>query len=469
MATPIPANRAPISAATLRALTERAELPDVLGASTDTRTIEPGMLYVALRGERFDGAEFVAQAFAAGAVGALVPAPIEGEPRAWCVQDTLIAWGELARAHLAQLRATAPRVVIAITGSAGKTTTKEMTAALLRARGTVHATVGNLNNRIGLPATLLAATDQTFLVLEAGMSLPGEMAELSRIATPDLAAVINVGLAHAEGVGGREGIAHEKSALYTHLREGGAVVALCEDALVWDAAQERTRIGFGERDGRYRVLAREVCAGGASLQLQRDAESLHVRSPFAGAAQALDLAAALALADAALARVGQAALTVAEIEAALAQISLDGRGARFEFAGGGFVIDDSYNANPDSMARAVTLLGELAEDRRRVLVLGEMRELGAEAESAHDAIGEHVANAKPALVIGCGGLAERILARVEAAGIEVLRAADAAHAALLATRAVLPEDAVVVKASRGVRAERVVQALREQFGDLRRS
>ena len=472
MATEIPDNAASISRVTLERLAGRPlpELPPVLhGATTDTRRLRPGMLYVALRGEQHDGHTFVAQALARGAAACLVEDGAGGE-RVVNVPDTLIAWGEIAREHLQGLRAEHGTIVVAITGSAGKTTTKEMTAALLAERGDTEATRGNLNNRIGLPATVLAATAPRFLVLEAGMSLVGEMAELARIARPDVAAIVNVGIAHAEGVGGREGIAVEKGALYTGLAEGGTAVVAADDTFVEQAAERAptgtVAIRFGAADtADYRLLWRVVGPTGANLALVRRGELLQLRSPFEGAAQALDLACALAIADRAAVLSGQAELSVAEIEHALGQVVLEGRGSRHAFTGGGFVVDDTYNANPDSMARAVELLGELAGPRRRVLILGEMRELGSHASLAHTELGETVAAARPGLVIGCGGLAELVLAVAERAKIPVIRAADAAEAALLATDAVLPEDAVLVKASRGVRAERVVHALRERLGE----
>ncbi len=462
MATAIPDNEAPIARADLERLAGRAlpELPAVMhGVTTDTRRLRAGMVYVALRGDTFDGHGFVERAVALGAACCVV-----SEGPGVVVPDTLIAWGELARVHLERLRAQGA-VVVAITGSAGKTTTKEMTAALLAERGPTEATRGNLNNRIGLPATIFATRSVRFLVLEAGMSLPGEMAELARIATPDVAVIMNVGLAHAEGVGGLSGVAAEKSALYTWLRPGGtAVVAADDPYVVAAAAAMPNRITFGESESDYRLLARTVSVG-ADLVIARRGSALPIHSPFEGAAQALDLAGALAVADRAAELAGLPQLEVADIERALSRVTLQGRGSRHAFGGGGFVIDDTYNANPDSMLRAVHLLGELGIGRRRVLVLGEMRELGAFAVRAHRDLGAALVAANPALVIGCGGLIELALDVAEQAGILVLRAPDAAAAALLALEAILPEDAVLVKASRGVRAEHVVHALRERLGE----
>lgn len=462
MATEIPDNVALVTRADLEALAGRPlpELPASMhGITTDTRRLKPGMVYVALRGESFDGHTFVARAMELGAACCVV----DSGPGV-VVPDTLVAWGELARLHLDRLRA-AGTVVVAITGSAGKTTTKEMTAALLAERGVTEATRGNLNNRIGLPATILATPAARFLVLEAGMSLVGEMAQLAHIATPDVAVVMNVGLAHAEGVGGREGVAAEKGALYTGLRPAGTAVVNADDPyVVAAAASVPDRVTFGEGDSDYRVLSRTVGVG-ADLVIARRGMALPIHSPFEGAAQALDLAGALALADRAAELAGLPQLEVADIERALSRVTLEGRGSRHALRGGGFVVDDTYNANPDSMLRAVQLLGELGAGRRRVLVLGELRELGAFAEEAHRELGAALVAANPGLVIGCGGLVELALDVAEQAGIQVLRAPDAAAAALLAPDAVLPEDAVLVKASRGVRAERVVHALRERLGE----
>ncbi len=464
MATEIPDNDAPIARADLERLAGRAlpELPAVMrGITTDTRRMRPGMVYVALRGESFDGHAFVAKALELGAACCVV-----SEGPGLRVPDTLVAWGELARLHLGALRA-AGTVVLAITGSAGKTTTKEMTAALLSERGVTVATRGNLNNRVGLPATILATSAARFLVLEAGMSLIGEMAQLAHIASPDIAVIMNVGVAHSEGVGGREGVAREKGALYTGIREGGTAVVAADDSYVVAAAAcVPNQVSFGEGPADYRLLARSVGVACAELRLSRHGVELALHSPLQGAAQAMDLVGALAMADRAAALAGLPPLEVAEIERALGRVELLGRGSRHALAtGGGFVIDDTYNASPDSMRHAVQLLCEVAGGRRRVLVLGEMRELGALAESAHRELGAVLVSARPDLVIGCGGLVELALDVAEAAEVSVLRAPDAAAAAILARAAVLPEDAVLVKASRGVRAERVVHALRERLGE----
>ena len=244
MATPIGANDAPLDARAVAAstgghLVRATDGRRARGLTTDSRAVVPGGAFVALRGERFDGHAFVASAVEAGAALVVVErgrAPGD-DPRADVVEvdDTLAAWGAIARDHVRAWRAAQPAArLVAITGSAGKTTTKELCAAILRAVGPCHATAGNLNNRVGVPAVVLQLTAaHAFAVIEAGMSVAGEIAALASIVAADVAVVTNVGLAHAAGVGGTiEDVAREKGALYAGVPEGGTCVANADDAAV---------------------------------------------------------------------------------------------------------------------------------------------------------------------------------------------------------------------------------------------
>jgi UDP-N-acetylmuramoyl-tripeptide--D-alanyl-D-alanine ligase len=478
MATPIPPNRAQfrsedaahVTHGTLHA-TDPARIH--VGITTDSRAVEPGGAFVALEGENHDGHDFLQKARERGATLLVVlrgrgPADLgERSIDVLEVDDTLVAWGELARAHLRAWRKPNTRRVIAITGSVGKTTTKELAAALLAATGArVRASDGNLNNRIGVPAVIFTLDDSfDVAVLECGMSLPGEMERLARIVEPDVAVVTNVGLAHAENVGGtQEGVAREKGALYRGIRLGGALVVNADDPLAMAQAAAVTsarRTTFG-RDSSARVrLVDRAGRGfrGSELAIARaGAGEWSVGLPLLGEGAALDLVAAIAAVEAALDRT----ITSAELESALSALPPNpGRAhvrARFD---GALIVDDTYNASPQSMRNALESLSEIAraEGRRAVCVLGEMRELGPDADALHEDLGDDVARAQVALLIGCGGRVKNAIAKASQRGVRCLDLPDAEAAAKVAATEVQPGDVVLVKGSRAVGTERVVSAL----------
>ena len=461
MATPIPTNDAAFTVAEIAQATAghvvRVVADGGAGVTSDSRAVVPGGIFVALRGEHHDGHAFVDAAAGRGASvlvvarGAKVPDTVSTVE----VEDTLVAWGDLARAHLARWNGR----LVAITGSAGKTTTKELTAALLSAIGPTHFTAGNLNNRIGVPAVVFALPpDARFCVLEMGMSLRGEMDAMVAFARPDVSVIVNVGLAHAEGVGGgREGVMHEKGAVYRALGPEGIAVVNADDPYVVRAAsatRARRIETFGDA-GSYRILARAASAAGSTLRLACAGRELDVVLPLPGEAAATDLCAALAAQEAA----SGVKLTAEAIDRALAGLAVPGRGSIRRLANDVLVIDDTYNANPASMRASLATLAELAGARRRVVVLGEMKELGAIAEEEHTALGDAIADAGVALAIGCGGLIAQSLARAAVRGVEVVSTASTTDAAEVARERVQPGDVVLVKGSRDVGAERVVAAL----------
>jgi len=481
VATPIPTNRAAFDAraaaeATGGRVVRAREGRVTRGLVSDSRAVVPGCGFVALRGERHDGHEYVDAAIAGGAVLVVVErgrAPAGGAAEAADVVevgDTLTAWGGLARAHVAAWRRANPRArVVAVTGSAGKTTTKEMCAALLRTAGECHATTGNLNNRIGVPAVALELEHRhRFTVLEMGMSVPGEIAALASIAQPDVALVTNVGLAHAGGVGGTlDDVAREKGALFAGVHEAGTVVVNTDDAAVTAQAARAPasarRVTFG-RAGRaeYRIADREpIGAEGSRVQVGRPGRAVATfQVPIPGEGAALDFLAALAAAEAAVG----AALDDTRVASALRALApIAGRMHVRRLGRGVLVVDDAYNANPASMRAAIGALGEIGAGRR-VAVLGEMKELGPLAAREHEALGEALAAAGVGLLVSCGGLADAAARAAAGRGIDVAIAADAERAAALAVDRVRPGDAVLVKASRSVGAERVVEALVRSFG-----
>jgi len=437
---------------------------EATGITTDSRAVVPGSAFVALRGERHDGHSFLPAAVDAGAVLVIVErGRALGDARVDVVEvdDTLVAWGALASEHLRRWRAARPEArVVAITGSAGKTTTKKLCAALLRTVAPCLASAGNLNNRIGMPAVALQVEPaHHFAVLEMGMSVPGEIGALASIAPPDVAVITNVGLAHAGGVGGTlDAVAAEKGALFAGVRPDGAIVANADDAAVI-AQTKRAPAGartvtFGRAEGsQYRLRERQpLGASGSRVVVERPGHAALVTIlPIPGEAAAIDLVAAIAAAEAAAGR-------AVDVDAVLARLApIEGR-MRVCRAGDVQVIDDAYNANPASMRAALAALAEM-DGARRVAVLGEMKELGPIAEREHEALGTAVAQAGVKLLISCGGLADAIARVAAAAGVEVVRAANVEEAARAAAERVLPRDVVLVKASRSVGAERVVEAL----------
>jgi UDP-N-acetylmuramoyl-tripeptide--D-alanyl-D-alanine ligase len=476
MATPIPPNRATFDAnamaqATGGRVVRGTEGRVAVGVTTDSRAVVPGCAFVALHGESHDGHAFLGAAVDAGATLVLAErrrAPSDARADAVEVGDTLDAWGALARAHLESWR-TGERAVVAITGSAGKTTTKELCAALLRAIGPCHATTGNLNNRVGLPAVVLGVTkSHRFVVLELGMSVPGEIAALTALAEPDVAVVTNIGLAHAGGVGGTiEDVAREKGAVFEGLRrDGTAVVNVDDPAVVAQASRARVAAtaGFGrDPHASWRLVDRApLGARGSRLTVTRPGGGAAVFDvPIAGEAAAIDFVAALAAAESALgARIADS--VVASALAALPPIA--GRMHARRLGGGVLVVDDAYNANPASMRAALASLAEMAEGRR-IAVLGEMKELGDAAAREHEALGSAVADAGVAVLVSCGGLADATAAVARLRGVRTVLSRDADEASRAVLELVAPGDTVLVKASRSVGAERVVAELVRARGE----
>jgi UDP-N-acetylmuramoyl-tripeptide--D-alanyl-D-alanine ligase len=442
--------------------------------TSDSRAVVPGCAFVALRGQHHDGHAYVEQAMAAGAVLVIAErGRARADDRADVVEvdDTLAAWGALAREHLRSWRRGRPEArVVGITGSAGKTTTKELCAALFRGRGECHATGGNLNNRIGLPAVAFQVEARhRFAVLEMGMSLPGEIATLASIAEPDVALITNVGLAHAEGVGGSTAdVAHEKGAIFQSLRPGGVAVANADDSAVLSQVA-RTRDGvtvttFGRSPAAHLRLAQRIPLGasGSRVRVERaTGEGLSVVVPIPGEAAALDFVAALGAAEAAL---GEPLDTTGVVEGLGSLGPIAGRMHVRHLGGRVLVLDDAYNANPASVRAAIGTLQEVAEGRR-VAVLGEMRELGESAEREHELLGNAIADARVELLVSCGGLADVTGRAAARRGVAVLFADGAEEAARLAVERIQTGDCVLVKASRSIGAERVVQALAAARGE----
>jgi UDP-N-acetylmuramoyl-tripeptide--D-alanyl-D-alanine ligase len=454
-----------------------------IGVSTDTRAITPGAAFVALTGDKFDGHAFLASAVALGARTLVVSRDDVGPwadgvvPAVVRVRDTRAALGALSHAHRVRWsgdpgvnRATqAPRIVIAITGSAGKTTTKTVLARVLDAMapGTVHATAGNLNNDVGVPMTLFGlAASHHYAVVEVGTNARGEIANLAKIAAPDAGVLTLVAAAHTEGLGSIDDVAVEKGELLAALPAGGLAVANADDEravaqLGRTMAKTMRTYGFsGKADYRVEVVTTRGAKGNRLRVVRpRPEEPVEIESPLLGEAGALAVTASLAVAEWAIGRAAKAE----ELEAALSPLAAqdDGRLSLVPLADGTLVIDDSYNANPASMQASLRAAVDIAarEKRRLVVVLGEMRELGPVSPREHDLLGQSVARLEVAEVIGVGGEAERVTRAAAGAGKSACFAKNAEEAAAAVLSRVLPGDVVLVKGSRGVATEKVVRAL----------
>lgn len=406
--------------------------PGPLRAVIDSRAVEAGDLFVGLPGASVDGGRFAARALADGAWGVLV-APEHAEAARCAPAGALLAADDplaaLQRLATAWRRALGARV-IGITGSTGKTSTKDILAGMLAPHRAVTATRANYNTEIGLPLTVLEAPPATeVLVLEMAMRGAGQIAELAAIAEPDVGVVVNVGPVHLEQMGSVEGVAEEKAALLRALRPGGtAVVPAGEALLEGRAAAGVTTVTFGP--------------GGDVAQLPEGLEL-----GFASAHMRLNALAALAAARA----VGVE--PAGRVDVALSAL----RGQRRELAGGVIVIDDCYNANPMSMRAALDDLAATAPGRR-VAVLGDMLELGGDEAAYHRAVGEHARERGVGVLVTVGPLAA-VMGEGLGDGAIVHATADAAQAARLARELVEPGDTVLVKGSRGVGLEVVARTL----------
>ncbi len=432
------------------------------GVSIDSRTLKRGELFVAIVGPRFDGHEFVAEAAAGGAAAAVVhraPAPPVSIPIV-TVSDTTTALGALA----ADVRARAQVPVVAITGSAGKTTTKEMTDWLLRSRGDVLKTEGNLNNQYGLPLSLLRLRkEHTAAVLELGMSAAGELRALSGLARPDVAVITMVAPVHLEFFASVDAIADAKMEILEGLRPDGVAVLNGDDPrLRQRGLAHRGRVLWFGKDRAFDVSAENWrgTVNGMRFDMRVAGRSFDVALPLAGPHFMMNFLAAAAAAH----HLGIPAETI--VERALSLKPASRRGEVLRLGSGITLLDDSYNSNPAAVEAAVAAL-TMAARGRRVAFLGDMLELGPTGPLLHAQTGAAVA-AKLDLLVAAGDLARHFVEGARRAGKEASSLAafsDSAAAAEAAAALVRPGDAVLVKGSRGARMERVVESLRASYGD----
>jgi len=407
--------------------------------STDSRRIKPGELFVALHGEHFDAHNFLEDVAKAGAAGAIVsqnPPPDLPENLAILrATDSLVAYQNLA----ANYRKTLPLKVLGITGSNGKTSTKDFAASILGRGFRVTKTEGNFNNHVGLPRTMLEANrDDEFAVWELGMNHPGEIAALARIASADAAIITNVGIAHIEFMGSREATAQEKGALAEAIDPGGFVILNADDEFSTSIADRtRARVIFaGIEKGTIRAIEVQQTSGGCEFTIVEGAHRCRAQLLAVAAGRAFGVSLEECAAGLVAAPLCKARLQIREIN-----------GVQF--------IDDSYNANPDSMKAALRTLMELDADGKRVAVLGRMLELGAESERGHREVGETAATLGIDHLISIAD--DTIAVAAEKAGLENFAVAkDASEAAEMLGAIVGPGDLVLIKGSRSSRTELVL-------------
>jgi len=438
------------------------------GISTDSRTIGAGELFVAISGQSYDGHRFVGDAFDRGAAGVVVSeahvatkSPDAGKGRCRvATADTLKALGDLAAFRRRRSKVS----VVAITGTNGKTTTKEMTAAVLDQAFSVLRTAGNFNNLIGLPLTLFRLReDHEWAVVELAMNHPGEIGRLAQICEPQVGVITNVEAGHLEGVKNIEGVMKAKGELLEALGEDGTAVLNIDDERICRLAErfQGRVVSFGIHSS-AEVWATPVSQSlsGCSFDLCWYDESVRVHLAIPGEAAIYNALAAAAVGY-------KLGLSMEEVKKGLeTMVPMPGRMEILTLPGGVHLIDDSYNANPGSMAVAIDTLRSLKGNGRGVLITGDMLELGEHAESAHRELGILATRAGTACLYATGEFAGAVAAGATGAGMDPGRIFIGSHDEIVeAVKGRLgPGDWILVKGSRLMAMEKVVEGLRTQTG-----
>lgn len=460
----------------------------ITGAGTDSRKITAGQLFVPLVGDKFNGHDYVSQALKDGAAAALwqrgqaIPPELANAPLL-LVDDTLAALQALASAYRTEL---AGLRVVGITGSNGKTTTKDMVAAVLGTSLRVHKTAGNLNNHIGLPLMVLELDEQTEVaVLEMGMSGFGEIELLTQIARPDAAIITNIGDAHMLQLGSREGIAKAKLEIVSGLQPGGLLLYNGDEPLLasglgaaalpagarleafglmdgnqWTAANmniDAVSAAFELKDGSASAQAHAVVPESAVTAETAEGESYAI--PVPGKHNVSNALAAIAIGH-------HFGISGERIRQGLSSLQLTGmRIQPVKAFNGAMILNDAYNANPTAVRAAIDLLESVSGFRKKWIVLGDMLELGPDEEQLHYETGAFITPAKADAVLTCGQLSRHTSRGVKSSFGAAADAADIIHfeekekLAEWLKQQLQPADIVLVKGSRGMRMEQIVQAL----------
>lgn len=431
----------------------------VTSISTDTRTVKAGDFYIPLKGTNFDGHDFIDDAIAKGVMGILVGAgkPRPGEETSPLhviqVQDTLKALGDIAHAWRTQFDIP----LIGITGSNGKTTTKEMLSSVLSVKGEVLKTLGNLNNLIGLPLTLMNLTrDQKFAVIEMGMNAPGEITRLTEIASPTIGLITNVGRAHLAGFDDLSGVAKAKGELFLGLSKTALAIKNQDDDWIPNMQSHSRSLSYSWQV--QKVFADITCT---DVHEQDEEMQITIRSlqkeekftlPVVGKHYVYSALACYAVAS-------SLNFSAPEIQMGFTNFKvLKGRGESTRLANGVLVIDDTYNANPDSMFLSLTNFKKRFPQKRKIAVLGEMFELGEKSDQLHRELGEKAGELGIERLYAFGKKAEKMVGGFhgQATAFDDI---DILNAQLI--KEINKEDVVLVKGSRGSKMERVVLFLKE--------
>jgi len=437
----------------------------ISGVTIDSRTARPGDLFFALRGERFDGHDFLADAARGGCIAAIVArdANVSTDMHKLFgagligVRDTRVAFGELA----AFCRRSLPADVIAVTGSNGKTTVKLMIHHILSRRLSGSASPKSFNNDVGVPLTLLAVgAGEDYVVCEVGSNAPGEIATLSGICRPDVAVITSIAETHLERLGSLEGVAVEKAAILTALQQRGLAIVWADSELLDKAVRpyESRVISFGvSPQADLRLTGYKPKKTGQRFELNG---RLWVDLPLLGRHNALNALAAIAVAQ----RFG---FTQEDAAAALADFA--GAAMRLERLKFGkvTVINDAYNANPASVTAAAGVLAETPA-RRRVMIVGDMRELGERREQLHRDTGRRIAAGKLDLLIGVGPLGRYIAEGAVETGLKVATFETVKDACAEVAGCLRSGDLVLIKGSRAMEMERLIEPIRRKFAKIRR-
>jgi UDP-N-acetylmuramoyl-tripeptide--D-alanyl-D-alanine ligase len=439
------------------------------GVSTDTRTIAAASLFVPLAGARFDGHDYIGQAAGAGAAGVLIQRGREsllektaGEATVICVEDTLTALGDLARSW----RARFPIPVIAVTGSSGKTTTKEMAAAILGREKRLLKNEGNLNNLVGLPLTLFQLNEaHEVAVLEMGTNRRGEISRLTEIAGPTVGVITNVGPAHLEGLKSLETIRKEKGDLFRVMNnKGTAIINLDDEALApWAQKWKGKKITFAIQADADVTASRIAHEGekGTIFKLLMDGASREILLPVLGFHNVSNALAAAAASSAA------GATFDAICQGLMAFKPVGGRMEVYRLKNGGTLIDDTYNANPASVAVALKTLQGLKGECRSTVILGDMLELGGEAEKYHEEIGRNLADTGVSKAYLRGDFAKTTAKGAMKRGMksdQVLVDLNTEETVAHLKACLKAGDWVLVKGSRKMKMEEIVQAILGAIG-----
>ncbi len=440
---------------------DRFERVEIKGISIDSRAIKQGELFIAIKGERFDGHDFVPEVIKKGAWGAVVDrTTLETKYRSFVglknifpVKETIEALQGMAQMHREKFAIP----VVGITGSNGKTTTKEMLAGILKLKGPVHKNEGNLNNHIGVPLTLLKLDrHHRSSVVEMGMSAPGEIDTLARLVRPNVGVITNIGPAHLEFLGTTDMVAQAKAEILSNLKSDGTAVLNADDRY-FNALKDKCGgrvLSFGiEGDADVRACDVWQGKGFMDITLRADRSTVTVRLPAVGRHNIYNALAAAAAASA----VG---MTLDAVKSGLEDFSPVAMRSELKQIKGRTVLADYYNANPGSVRAALETLISLRERGMAVAVLGDMLELGDAADDAHREIGRIAARLGVDVIIAMGALAKYIIDGAIEAGMardQVTAAGSHTEAGTLLRELSRSGDTVLIKGSRGMKMEKILE------------